>query len=152
MNFTPKTEQQIKEDMLLPKDNYSFEVIEAVNKKSKKGNDMIELKVLIYPKNPEASPRQMNDYLMEKMMFKLKHFCDETGLQAKYTAGTLTSDDCVGKTGKCQIIIQEDETGQYGPKNSIRDYGAAKKQDIGGPIPEAGSSKKEEMAKDDIPF
>lgn len=120
MNFTSKTEKQLAEERLMPKGVYPFEVISADDKKSKAGNDMIELEVRLFM--PDGTTRSLRDWLMEKMAFKLFHFCAYTGLSQKYEAGTLQSSDCVGRTGYAKVDIQADKTGQYPDRNSIGDY------------------------------
>ena len=120
MQFQAKTEKQIAEENLLPKGTYPFEVIEATAKKSKAGNDMIELKLRIFA--PDGTEWEARDWIMEKMAFKLFHFCAYCGLSTQYQNGTLLATDCVGKTGYAKIVIKEDETGKYQPSNSVADY------------------------------
>lgn len=120
MNFTPKSDADLSTGNLLPKGEYDFEVINAVDKVSKANNEMIELKLLIYIDGTPA--RQVFDYLMESVAYKLKHFCYAVGLAKKYDDGTITAIDCNGVSGRCKIIIKEDKTGAYPPKNSIADY------------------------------
>lgn len=160
MQFTPRSEEECQQAGLLAAGNYGFEVAEAVNKRSANGNDMIELKVLVFPNDPDSAPRVTFDYLLEKMAFKLRHFCQHTGLIDQYQQGILTAQDCAGRTGFCSIGIQEDKSGRYGPKNFIRDYGQPKAEkapltDRPGnptpPKPQAATNGKD-MAEDDIPF
>lgn len=120
MQFQPKTEKQLAEQNLIPKGIYPFEVSTAEAKRSKKGNDMIEIELRVFM--PDGSEHALRDWLMAAMGFKLFHFCAYAGLSTQYEAGTLTSHDCVGKSGFLEIVIQEDKTGQYGPQNSVKDY------------------------------
>lgn len=120
MQFKAKTEKELAEENLIPEGIYPFEVSKAEAKKSKRGNDMIELELRIF--TPEGKERGLKDWLMEAMGFKLFHFCAYTGLSHKYDAGTLNSHDCEGRSGFVKIEIQEDKTGQYPPRNSVRDY------------------------------
>lgn len=117
-NFTPKTEKQLQEERLFPKGNYPFEVTSAVEKKSKSGNDMIELNLLVYL--PDGRQVKFYDWLLPSMAFKLFHFCSYTGLAVKYDQGTLTGQDCVGRQGYCVLGISKD-----GEKNEIKDYARA---------------------------
>jgi hypothetical protein len=117
MKFTPKTDEQLSSENLLPEGIYPFEVAEASNQTSKAGNPMIKLKLLVYH---EDSPRVIFDYIMEKMPFKLKHFCKVTDQLQRYNAGTLEAHDCAGKTGSVKIAIEE-ATG-YPSKNVVQDY------------------------------
>ena len=118
MNFTPNHEENetISEEMF-PKDEYDFKVVYAKEKKSKSGNDMIEIIVSVYDKGKII---RVYDYLLEAMAFKLKHFCETTGLETAYTEGTLTAKMCVGKTGRCKLEIQSSPG--FPDKNIIEDY------------------------------
>lgn len=121
MKFTPKSEKQINEANLLPdKTKASFEVLESEDQQSKSGNEMIKMKVAIFLNGEQKTV--LFDYLLEAMAFKLRHFCQNTGLIEKYENGELTAADCMGKIGDCIIGIQKDKTGAYPDKNVIKDY------------------------------
>lgn len=159
MNFAPKTEKQLVEERLIPAGNYPFEVIGAEAKPSKAGNEMIEMEVRLFM--PDGSSRGLKDWLTEKMAFKLFHFCAYTGLSQKYEAGTLTSHDCVGRTGYAKIVIQADKQGVYPDRNSIADYvrsldskmGAGGLAPIGKPAPtDAQLANQSDNPPDDVPF
>jgi hypothetical protein len=131
MQFQAKTEKQINEENLIPEGVYPFDVMNADNKTSKAGNEMIELELRIYC--ADGRERSLNDWLMPKMAFKLFHFCAYCGLSQQYDAGTLTAADCVGKSGFVKIGIQADKQGQYPDRNSVKDYVR--------PEPKLGSAK-----------
>jgi hypothetical protein len=156
MNFTAKTEKQLVEERLIPDGVYPFEVISAEDKKSKKGNDMIEMEVRLFM--PDGTSRSMTDWIMEKMAFKLFHFCAYTGLSQKYDAGTLQSQDCVGRTGFAKVGIQADKSGQYPDRNTIADYVRTpemKKNGVVASKPEqTGTSPlvRNEALDEDVPF
>lgn len=120
MKFSPKTEDDIKREALLPPGEYDFEVIKSEDKQSQSGNDMIAVQLKVFGPNGE---RTVRDWLMEKMAYKLRHFCAATGILPKYEAGTLTAEDCLGRSGKVKIVIKDDA--QYGPQNSVKDYAVA---------------------------
>ena len=70
MNFTPKSEKELSEENLFPAGIYPFEILEATDKTSKKGNDMIELKLRVF----HGERHQIvNDYLLESIGYKLRH-------------------------------------------------------------------------------
>jgi hypothetical protein len=150
MNFQPKTEKELAEEFIIPEGEYDFEVVDAAPKKSKAGNDMIELKLKVFQNADRGI--FVTDYLMEAVMFKLKHFCDEAGLQDIYENGSLTPQDCKGRGGVVQIFTQKDKDGKYPDKSAVKDYGPKKKKE----------EKKAEKAKpapqadpepsDDVPF
>ena len=147
MNFTPRSAKEIAEAGLLPKGEYDFEVIRSENKVSKKGNDMIQVKLKVFH---GASTPFIDDYLLASMEAKLRHFCEATGLLEKYESGALTAEDCLGRVGKVKIIVHEDKTGEYDPKNSVKDYVVkkAKKDFDESEIP----NKTQDENGDDIPF
>src|ERR1044072_2265007 len=120
MNFKPKTYKEIAGESRIADGIYPFEVIGAESKKSKNKNEMIEIKVRVFYDGDRF--RIFTDYLMGAMAFKLIHFCEGTGLADKYLAGTLEARDCMHRTGRCKVGWKEDKTGEYLPKNVIRDY------------------------------
>ncbi len=145
MKFEPKSEKQIIEENLTPEGEYDFEVVHAEEKQSSKGNEMIELSLKVFV---GEKTRLISDYLLEAMAFKLIHFCEATGLSDRYEAGILSAFDCIGSTGKLELVIQPGK-GTYGPKNSVKDYipdGEPRKREL----PEAMKGPKFE--DDSIPF
>lgn len=119
MRFTPKTQEELDKEGLLPKGVYDFEVFRAEDKTSKKGNEMIELGIKLF--DPNGGTPFVNDYLMEAMAYKLRHFCEVTGLVRQYDDGSLCADDCVGRAGKAKVDIEPAANG-YPAKNVIKDY------------------------------
>lgn len=124
MKFQHKSEQEIIESKLLPKGIYDFNVIEATEKLSKAGNEMIVIKIMVWDK--KGKERNITDYLLEAMEFKLRHFCEVTGLIDKYNNDELTDMDCLNKSGKVLINIkkgkEKPDGGFYEDKNSVEDY------------------------------
>jgi hypothetical protein len=145
MRYTPKTAEQIEAEErqrelenLLPKGTYDFEVFRAEDKISKSGNEMIALGLKVFA--DDGKTPFVNDFLLERMAFKLLHFCEVTGLTEKYESGNLTASDCVGCSGRVQIDI-EPAKGAYAAKNSVRDYGDPEVSD--GKPPMKGMTDKE---------
>jgi hypothetical protein len=136
MKFTPKTEEQLKAEAntVWPKGEYEFEVLseasfgqktlETVNRTSNAGNDMLQLIVKVY--NPDGKTRNVVDYLMETMGFKLRHACEACGLVDNYNSGELSAHDFIGKIGKLTLDIQPESVGKdgktYSEKNVVKDY------------------------------
>jgi len=124
MRFDPKSEEDINSYGLLQDGIYDFEVVEARDRVSRSGNDMIELKLKLWDKS--GGVKIIFDYLLEAMAYKLRHFCSVTGLIQKYEEGSLQAMDCIGRCGRAEIIIQPGagkQTGGYYPdKNSVKDY------------------------------
>lgn len=112
------TQEEIARASLLEPGVYGFEVIGALDKVSKAGNEMIELKLNVFGNEKEA---HVYDYLMEKMAFKLRHFAECTGLLAEYESGTLDAYRCNNKVGYCKLAV-DPGNGDFLPKNVVKDY------------------------------
>lgn len=119
MNFAPKTEEELNANNIFKKGIYDFEVYRAVDKISKSGNEMIELELKVFASDGEQT--HVFDYLLEAMGYKLKHFCEATGLSDIYQSGNLTADMCSGRAAKCTLEI-EPKTSNYAEKNKVKDY------------------------------
>jgi hypothetical protein len=147
MKFTPKTEAEIREAGLLPAGEYPFEVIDAQDTQSKAGNEMISLKLRVW--RPDGTTVQMRDWLLDAIEYKLRHFCDTTGLLAVYGLGDLTADHCIGKTGTVKVGVQDDD--KYGPQNAVKDYTPAGAAVAPAKVKVAAVAVTQ-PADDDIPF
>lgn len=131
MDFTPKDEKDLKKFELLPADSiYDFEVLEATDRVSKSGNEMIEINLGLYI--TDKIGHRIYDYLLSQMEAKLRHFCDTTGLLREYENGTLTAAMCKGRAGKCKIGIKTDKNGEYADRNFVKDYICRPAKSLGG--------------------
>src|SRR5688572_7178309 len=117
MRFQPKQEHELRD--LLPKGIYTAEVIDAEDKVSKSGNDMIKISLRVYH---DAGKVLLDDYLLEAIAYKLRHFCVACGILDIYERGELTAADCKGHTVQVKLTIKSDDTGQYHDQNSVSDY------------------------------
>lgn len=150
MQFQPRSEKEINEANLIPdKTTCDFEVLDAKNEKSKKGNDMIHLKLKVFYGD---GWRMVDDYLLEAMAAKLRHFCEGTALLAVYNAGNLTAEDCVGQCGKVKIRLKA-ATDDFSAKNEVIDYVVKEKDQVlkKASNPEAATSTPT-PEDDDVPF
>jgi hypothetical protein len=125
MKFAPKTEEEIASELIMPAGTYDFEVVEAEEKLSKGGNDMIVVELKVF--NKDGGFRKVTDYLLEKLAYKLRHFCCTTGLIQSYNAGSLSAAKCIGRGGKVIIQVEperksDDGSKTYPAKNSVKDY------------------------------
>lgn len=125
MKFAPKSEEELAAELVLPAGTYDFEVVDAEEKLSKGGNEMIVVELKVF--NRDGGFRKVTDYLLEKLAFKLRHFCCTTGLIQAYNAGSLSANKCIGRGGKVIIQIEperksEDGSKTYPSKNSVKDY------------------------------
>ena len=144
MKFTAKAEEDLGKRIVLMPGEYNFEVLEAVETFSQKGNEMIKLKIKV------DNQITLKDYLLDAMDFKVKHFCEATGLHRLYKSGELRDFDCRGKTGRVLIEVEvgQDRNGEAYDRNSIKDYVPLEELDFTPPsivVPVA-------FDDDDIPF
>lgn len=120
MKITPKSDSEISQAGLIPAGIYDFEILEATEGQSKKGNDMITLKLKVFVDDAE---RIVFDYLVDGVMeHKIKHLCSAVGLEANYNEGSVDAELFEGKCGKVSIIIQKSKDIQYDDRNSVKDY------------------------------
>jgi len=125
LSFKPTNEKEIAESQNITPGTYPFEVMEALATKSKKGNDMIQAELRLFM--PDGKERGITAYLMAAMPAQLFHFCTYCGLATEYGNGTLTADDCIGKTGYVEITTQkgkpkDDGSGNWPDRSSIKDF------------------------------
>jgi hypothetical protein len=120
MNVTVFPEKDLPNG-LLEKGDYDVEVLEATDEVSKKsGNDMIKLTLAVWVGDKVRC--RIFDYLLDALPAKLRHASDTFGLLSKYESGSLRAMDFVGRTGRAKIVIEEDKSNKYPPKNKILDY------------------------------
>lgn len=146
MRIQPKSQEQIDLEGLIEPGVYDFELIKAEDKVSKKGNEMIKATLKVFHGDTSSL---VDDYLMEAMMGKLLHFCNEVGLSDLYQAGELHAADCVGKCGKVKIVVepektieQDGESKTFAAKNSVKDYGEGKRANTDAKGPKLNSPPK----------
>lgn len=111
---------QMRSDALLKEGRYKYTVLDASEKKTQAGDNMINLKLAL-----EVEARRVIFFdrlvLMPQMFWKLEHFCKSAGLADKIEKGSLTPDDCAGKTGYIDIIQKaNNKTGEL--ENQVKDY------------------------------
>jgi hypothetical protein len=121
VKYTPKTEDQLVEESLLPEGIYDFEVASTDDKPSKAGNDMITLKLFVFS---DFGTRYVTDYIALGNTFgerKLRHAAVACGLLEEYDSGGIVADDFYGKTGKVSLkkVPAKDD---FPPKNAVADY------------------------------
>lgn len=131
LKFTPKEESELSNFDCLPDGVYPFTVLESSIQESKSaknaGREMCKLKLCVHGPSYD---RHVYDYFADWFSeWKLKHFCDVSGLSAQYQAGAVdpSNDSWQGRTG--MVIIGTEESAQYGEKNVVTDYGDGKKKD-----------------------
>jgi hypothetical protein len=123
VRFTPKTEAQIKSEEgarnLWPRGVYDFEVMDASDEVSSKGNEMIKLRLKVY--DQAGNTQTVWDYLLEQIMGKFAHACEAMGLTTQFDSGNVEAADFEGKSGQVVLYVQKGQNG-YPDKNSVADY------------------------------
>jgi len=120
MKFAPVSEEEAAK--LWPKGEYDALVTLAVEKKSKKDNDMFELSLTVYDGDKELKVR---DWLMPDFPAKLQAFCKSGGFWDEYQAGELAGHLITEANVRVKLGVQ-DATDEYPPKNKVVAYVARK--------------------------
>ena len=116
MQFRPKSDDEL--NPVFPPGEYDAEVVKAEEKVSKRsGKEMIEIGLKVYSGEDTI---YVKDWLMESVAKKLKQFCKAAGLSELYDLGTLTAEDCKGRSVRVRLKVEASE--QYGDQNSVADY------------------------------
>ncbi|MDP6986924.1 MAG: DUF669 domain-containing protein [Phycisphaerales bacterium] len=152
MEFNPEDGASRSGFELLPAGEYDIEVIESEERTSQKGNQMIAL--TLQTKHPDGYDSRVWDYLVSvpAAVFKIKMFCDATGLTSRFEAGKLTAEDCLGKRAKARITVEEGREG-FGDRNSVAEYlGGGGGEPQGEPQTAAKATAPAPVGDSDIPF
>lgn len=127
MKITPKTEAEIEAEAAKrgawAPGVYDAEIMTAIEGVSAKGNDMITLTLTVYHPD-DGAQRQMKDWLVDAMAFKVRHCCEAAGLLADYEAGDLDAWKLEGKPVKAKLGTETYRTddGRSGTRNKVVDY------------------------------
>lgn len=130
MQFNSRSREELARESLTPPGEYDFEIISAEETTSKKGNEMIKLKLRVFVENGEI---HVYDYLVAGMDYKLANFCDAIGRSDDYDDGEINADNLVGCAGKLKLVIEKEQkdkdTGEvkWPAKNAVKTYIAGKK-------------------------
>ena len=149
MKVTPRTDKEIAEMNLWPEASYGFEVIEGLDKVSKSGNEMIELKLKVY--NDDGGFIFVKDYLLDSLAYKIKHAAEACELVDQYNAKSLIGMDFVGKCGTLKLKIQKSKDSAYADKNVVGDY-IVKKDGETAIMNGSASKPVEQVIQDECPF
>jgi hypothetical protein len=156
LNFQPKTEKELQEQMLWPDGEYDFEVVKAEPAKSgpqskNPGTPFIKLNVAIF--NADGAKKFINPILHPAMEWQLRQFCEETLIIEKYESGSLEAGDCEGLCGKLQLKTKEAE-GNFPAKNEVKAWGVKKKAEKASTAAVAASKVSDAPPHegDDVPF
>jgi hypothetical protein len=119
MKFNLIREQANADAELWGDGEYEFEIVDAREKVSLAGNEMIELRVRIF--RPDGASRTISDYLLAKRMGKLRNASVACGLLDKYQTGDLSGENFVGKRGRLKLAVEKSKNG-YPDRNVVANY------------------------------
>lgn len=123
MSYTPKSEETLAKEGLLPKGIYHAEVVETSDRPSKAGNPMTTLKLRVF--DEDGNSRNIFDYIALGNNFgerKFRHAALACGLEDVYNFGDLKSDDFLNTMCRVEIKVQEGSPEFPLPKNVVNDY------------------------------
>ena len=86
--------------------------IERVEEKvSKRGNDMFEIQLKVWDKN--GTDGSVRDYIVSTAEWKIHQLCDAINEPSLYKSGEIKPDLLEGKSGRCAIILDKTDRGEY---------------------------------------
>lgn len=154
-SFTPRSDNEINEiknRRLMADGVYPFVIKDMKTMMSKTNKPMIKAIHSVYDNT--GMERMVTDYLLltDEMIFRLKHLCDTTGLEAEYATGNPEKicEAAIGRSGEVKIGIRKgnlrDDGTLFDDQNIVKDYVKQKKSD------QKQSVANEAPLYDDIPF
>ncbi|MGI0012333.1 MAG: hypothetical protein ACREBU_02660 [Nitrososphaera sp.] len=147
MNYTPKTEEELDKEALLPEGSYDFEVVSTSDRPSKSGNEMIALKLCVFGR--DGSSHYVYDYIALGTNLgerKLRRAAVSCGLLDIYNSGKLTDRDFLNTAGKV-FLKQKEGTVEFPPKNIVTEYFPKFN-----PVRKNDPRPSKEIIDDDVPF
>lgn len=156
MKVAPVDEKEYSMRNVWPKGVYPCTVAKCEEGASKKSGDpFFKCEVQIF--NDAGNYRTVTSYIMGagKAAWQLRSAAEAFNVLEKYRAGELTTHDIEGKNAYAKVGVEEDESGQYGPKNIIREFTAKppkSKATDGASAPSGHPVNDEPPLDDSIPF
>jgi hypothetical protein len=126
MRLTPRDEAEAERTAkraLLPAGWHDGRIAEAVEKRSRRNNEMIEVTVIIPA--ADGSERTLRDWFTDSPLgaLKLRHAAEAVGALAKYDAGEIGQAEFPGHDVRVKVSIEKRRG--YPDANRIEDYAAA---------------------------
>jgi hypothetical protein len=133
-----------EEKMVLPEGDYSFNVLDAKERTSKKGTDMIEVKLGI------SSSRGKTVVFDNLMSWNIADYITATGGTVTYGAeSNIEAYEMPGQSGRLHLIV---ETWQGDDRNKVGKYLPSTKETKAPEKPKGALHVDEDGAPDDLPF
>lgn len=144
MQFDPNN---VKEFAQSRPGTFAFRVVEAEEKYSQNGNEMIALKLAILIDGLEATCYE-NLVNSEHMLWRTKAFCRCVGKMDKWESGYVSADDFAGARGVADFVLGEETTTARGTKFKPLKANIWR---LPGTTPEGPATKPQATPKDDAP-
>jgi hypothetical protein len=114
---SPKSPQEIAEQLLVEKGIYPGRVANARETRSQSDRDMLVVTIALM-----TSSGTVIDRITEARGNgqRLGSFCEALGLLEAYEAGELHAADCIGRAARCVVAVIRSE--KYGTRNEIAAY------------------------------
>lgn len=127
MKHTPRSEEEIKKDMVpptLPDGDYSFEILSAKDGVSNANNPQITLSLRVW--GPGGVESIVTDWLLTenpRAEYKYRHACFAVtpSLAEYYENGEVPAELFIGKTGKLHLTFKKG-VGTYTSKKDGKEY------------------------------
>lgn len=155
MKITPMDEKEYSMRNVWPKGVYPCTVVkceEGVGKNS--GSPFFKCETHIF--NENGNFRTVTTYVMAggKAGWQIRSAAEAFNVLDQYRAGELATHDLEGRSAFAKVGIEEDESGQYEPKNIIREFTnkAPKSKEPSATPPSDHPVNTVPMINDDIPF
>lgn len=155
MKVSPVDEKEYAMRNVWPKGVYPCHIAKAEEGNSQKSGDpFFKCEVQIFHDN--GGYRTVTAYIMAagKAAWQLRSAAEAFGVLDKYRAGGIDAHDLEGKSAFAKVGIEEDEKGQYPPKNIIREFTnkPPKSKTVAANHEPPPGHPAAEMVSDDIPF
>lgn len=109
IQFTPHSDEYFEEEsekLRFEEGEYQFEIINAVEKKSKSDKPMIELEVAIY--HQDGRNKVIKDWIVMDglMAWKLKRVCQSINKEKIWESGSVYAEDLKNGVGSCVVKLK----------------------------------------------
>lgn len=155
MKVAPIDEKEYSMRNTWQKGVYPCTIVKCEEGNSKKSGDPF-FKCEVHIFNENGNFRTITTYVMAagKAAWQLRSAVEAFGVLEKYKAGGVESYDFEGRSAFAKVGIEEDESGQYEPKNIIREFTnkAPKAKEVSQTPPANHPVIETPMLNDDIPF
>lgn len=157
MNFSHLVTEEIKE--LEPKTSPNFKgglcrckVVKAEEGVSGAGNEQLVLDIKAIDMNKEHAEIKIFLPFIERMMWKVKHFCEATKMEDEWYSMEVSAGSCSNKMFEAVVIIEKSDNDKFPDKWKIKHFVATERYETFKDGKKPFPNKKDSFKDDDIPF